>query len=246
MGRYEFLKTLLRLQDLDLQIESLKARELEIPKQKSKFDIRRKRLAEELTEREKGYKAFLFEQRECEVEIEQKQGQIKKYDQQLYAVKKNDEYLALLHEIDMLKKQVSLKEERVIAIMVELDDAKARLEEDRKRIDAELKEIDRQCSMIDAELAEAVRERQRLEAERGPLAGQVKPELLNKYKRIRTSKGNGPAVVPLNGEACSGCHMRVPPQIVNELLGGSQQHVCNYCGRMLYDADHYSIGGTEA
>jgi hypothetical protein len=240
------LNTLLRLQDLDLQIEALKARELEIPKQKSKFDIRRKRLAEELVEREKGYKALQIEQKECEVEIDQRQAQVKKYDQQLFAVKKNDEYLALLHEIDMLKKQIALKEERVIAIMLEFDDAKARLDEDRKRIDAELKEIGRQCSLIDAELTEAMRERERLEAERGPLAARVKPELLNRYKRIRASKGTGPAVVPLTGEACSGCHMRVPPQIVNELLGASQQHICNYCGRMLYDAGHFSVGTAEA
>jgi predicted nucleic acid-binding Zn-ribbon protein len=239
------LNTLLRLQDLDLQIEALKARELEIPKQKSKFDIRRKRLAEELAEREKVYKALQIEQKECEVDIDQRQAQVKKYDQQLFAVKKNDEYQALLHEIDMLKKQISLKEERVIAIMLEFDDVKARLDEDRKRIDAELKEIGRQCSLIDAELAEATRERERLEAERGPVAAQVKPDLLSRYKRI-TSKGTGPAAVALNGEACSGCHMRVPPQIVNELLGGSQQLICNYCGRMLYDAGHFSAGAAEA
>ncbi len=240
------MNTLLRLQDLDLQIEALKAREQEIPKQKSKFDIRRKRLAEELAEREKAHKALMLEQKECEVEIEQKQGQIKKYDQQLCAVKKNEEYQALLHEIDMLKKQIALKEEREISIMVEIDDAKARLEEDKKRIDAELKDIDKQCSLIDAEFGEAVRERQQLEKETEPLAAEVRPDLLSRYKRIRASKGSGAALVPLNGEACSGCHMRVTPQVVNELLGGSQQLSCNYCGRMLYDPGHFSLSAPEA
>jgi uncharacterized protein len=240
------LNTLLRLQDLDLQIEALKAREQEIPKQKGKFDIRRKRLAEELADREKMYKALMVEQKECEVEVEQKQGQIKKYDQQLFAVKKNEEYQALLHEMDMLKKQVAIKEERVISIMVDLDDAKARLEEDRKRIDAELKDIDRQCALIDAELGEAVLEREKLEKQIAPLAAGVKPDVLNRYRRIRSSKGTGPAVVPLSGEGCSGCHMRVPPQTVNELLGGSQQLICNYCGRMLYDPGQYSTGSAES
>ena len=240
------MNTLLRLQDLDLQIEALKAREQEIPKQKSKFDIRRKRLAEELAEREKVYKALMVEQKECEIEVEQKQGQIKKYDQQLFAVKKNEEYQALLHEMDVLKKQVAIKEERVISIMVELDDAKARLEEDKKRIDAELKDIDRQCSLIDAELGEAVREREQLEKETPPIAARVKPDILSRYKRIRASKGTGPAAVPLSGEGCSGCHMRVPPQTVNELLGGSQLLICNYCGRMLYDPEQYSVTSAES
>lgn len=239
------MNTLLRLQDLDLQIEAFKAREQEIPKQKSKFDIRRKRLAEELTEREKTYKALMVEQKECEVEIDQKQGQIKKYDQQLLAVKKNEEYQALLHEMDMLRKQIALKEERVISIMMEIDDAKARLEEDKKRIDAELKEIDRQCGLVDAELADAIREREALEQQIPPLAEKVKPEVLTLYKRIRTSKGGGPAVVPLSGEGCSGCHMRVPPQSVNEILGGSTKLSCNYCGRMLYNSEMFSASATE-
>jgi predicted nucleic acid-binding Zn-ribbon protein len=239
------LNTLLRLQDLDLQIEALKAREQEIPKQKGKFDVRRKRLAEEFTEREKVVKALILEQKDCESEIEQKQGQIKKYDQQLLSIKKNEEYQALLHEMEMLKKQIAIKEEREISIMVEIDDAKARLEADKKRIDDELKDIDRQCSLIDAELGEAVLERESLEKQIEPLTLRVKPELISRYKRIRQNKGVGAAVVPLNGEACSGCHMRVTPQLVNELLGGSQQLACNYCGRMLYDPQTYSINGPE-
>jgi len=233
------LKNLLQLQELDLRIEALKAREIEIPKQKNKFDIHRKRLADEIAGREKICKALALEQRECEGEIEQKQAQIRKYDQQLLAVKKNEEYQALLHEIDMLKKHIGLKEERIIAIMVELDEAKARLEEDKKRIKAELEDIDRQCAAIDEELAEAIRERQELERECAPLAGQVPPDLLNKYKRIRANKKTGPAVVALVNETCTGCHMRVTPQIANEVLGNLRQHTCAYCGRLLYHQDNF-------
>lgn len=233
------MKTLLKLQDLDLRIEALKTREAEIPKQKSKFDIHRKRLAAELTEREKRCTALALEQRECEKDIAEKQAQIEKYDKQLFAIKKNEEYQALLHEIEMIRKQISLKEERIIAVMMELDDAKARLEEDKKRIDTELKDIQRQCAEIDEELGVAVRERESLEAQRAPLVKAVDPSLLSRYQRIRASKKTGPAVVPLNGEACTGCHMHVPPQVYNELLAGDKLHACAHCGRMLYHRDHY-------
>lgn len=228
------LKELLRLQQLDLQIEALKDREAEIPRQKSKFEIHRKRLAAELAEREEVCKRLVLEQRELETDIEAKQAQAQKYDQQLFAIKKNEEYQALLHEIDLLKKQVGLREERVIAIMMELDNARARLDEDRKRIDAELQEVERQTAIIDAELAETRREREGLETQRSPLVEQVAPDLLARYRRIRTSKKTGPAVVALNDEVCSGCHMRVPPQVVNELMAGSKLHACAHCGRLLY------------
>jgi len=228
------LKTLLELQALDLEIEAHKAREEEIPKQKDKIAVYRSRLSAELEERHKTCQDLALEQRELEHEIEHLQSQAAKYNQQLFSVKKNEEYQALLHEIDMLKKQVALKEERIIAIMMEADEAKVRLEEDKKRIAAELKELDRQAQEIDQELAETVAVRKGLEDKRGPAAEAVKPELLKKYVRIRGRKKTGPAVVALNGESCSGCHMHVRPQIVNELLAGEKVHSCSNCGRLLY------------
>lgn len=240
------MRTLLQLQELDLKIESIKAREVEIPKQKGKFDIHRKRLAAELVERDKMVKDLVLEQRSCESDIEQKQAQIKKYDQQLLGVKKNEEYQALLHEIDMIKKQIGLKEERILAIMIELDDARARLEADKTRINAEVAGIDRQCAEVDAELAVAVREREALEQQRAPLADRVEAGLMAKYKRIRTSKKGGAAVVPLTGEACSGCHMHVPPQVVNEILAGELQHSCRYCGCLLFHPGNFQDGAESA
>lgn len=228
------MRKLLELQDLDLKIGACAEREYEIPKQKSKFDIYRKRLQSELEEREAMCKNLELEQRECEGDIEQKQEQIGKYNQQLNIIKKNEEYQALLHEIDLTKKQIAIREERILAILIEADEAKARLTEDQKRIAEELKDIDSQCAEIDAELAEAVGHREELESQRKPLAADVDPELLQRYERIRKNGKGGRAVVPLNGDACGGCHMHERAQIVNEVMAGETVHACQHCGRLLY------------
>ena len=229
------MRTLLRLQELDLRIERCRAREAEIPMQKGKFDIHRARLVAELEEREALRRDLSIEQRACEGEIEQMQAQIAKYDQQLFAVKKNEEYQALLHEIDALKRKVGAKEERILTIMVAMDDASARLEEDRTRIDGELRDLDAQCAAIDAERLEAVRDREELQLERVPLREQAPAKLLAQYDRIRRNKKTGAVVVPLNDEVCSGCNMRIPAQIVNEVLEGNKTHACVHCGRILYE-----------
>jgi len=207
------VKTLLRLQDLDLRLEACKVRELEIPKQKQKFEVQKKRLEDELEERREALKKLQIEQRE--------------------------RYQALLHEIDLLKKQISMQEERIIGLMVELDDAKARFDEDQKRIKAEIETLDEQCREVDVELAEAMEARKSLEKKRQPLIQEVEPELLSKYRRIRQSKGTGPAVVPLRGNICSGCNMNVRPQIINEVLAG-EIRTCSQCGRLLYDKETLS------
>ena len=234
------MKTLLRLQELDLQIEACKAREQEIPKQKKKYEQYRARLKQELAEREEAVKRLQLEQREAETDIEQRQAQIGKYNVQLNSVKKNDEYQALLHEIDGAKKQIGLKEERILTIMQQIEDAQARLKEDRKRIEEELKDIDKQCAAIDDELAEAVKHRESLQSQGKPLIDKVDDELLMKYNRIRRSKNGGAAVVPLNDEVCGGCHMYLRPQIVNEVLAGEKVHTCQHCGRLLYHRENFA------
>jgi hypothetical protein len=234
------LKTLLQLQDLDLKIEALRIREKEIPKQKEKFRIHQERLAAELTESENRRKRILLEQKECEGEIEQKQAQVKKYDNQLLAVRKNEEYQALSHEIDTIKKQIGLKEERIISLMMEGDEAAAHLEEDRKRIAVELESIAAECRKVDEELAETVRERKALEARRKPLEADIGSDLLTRYDRIRKAKKTGPAVVPLRVETCSGCNMKVTAQVVNEIMAGDRMHTCHHCGRLLYCADNFT------
>ncbi|MBP8129781.1 MAG: hypothetical protein KA184_09385 [Candidatus Hydrogenedentes bacterium] len=240
------MNTLLDLQALDLDIERLREREAEIPKQKSKYEIHRKRLAEELTQSEERCKRLVLEQRENEGEIEQKQAQIKKYEGQLVIIKKNEEYQALLHEIDMLRKQIALREERIIAIMVEQDEARVHLEEDRKRIEAESRAIEQECAKIDQELATVVAERKRREEQRAPMLRDIEPDLLSRYTRIRRSIKTGPAVVPINNEYCSGCHMMVTPQIINELIAGHKIHACSHCGRLLYHADNLGGGQQSA
>ncbi len=235
------MKTLLQLQALDLKIEACRLRETEIPKQKGKFEVQRKRLAAELQERETAVRDLQLAQRTAEGDIEKHQAQISKYNTQLLAVKKNEEYTALLHEIEGVKKQIGQLEEKILAIMMDIDQAKTRLAEDRKRIEGEVKKIETQCAEIDAELGEAVKQRQALETQREPIAAQVEPNLMARYRRIRDSKKTGAAVVPLRGEHCSGCNMAVPAQVVNEVLGGAA-HSCRSCGRLLYAKELYETG----
>ena len=223
---------LLELQKLDMEIAALKSSEIELPKEKDKFKIHRERLALELKNSEERCKKLRLEQRECAGDIEQRQAQIVKYDGQLYSIKKNEEYKALLYEMDLLKKQIAVKEERILALMIEHDEAKEALEADKERIQHELTDIDTECAKIDKELQELIVERKALVKSRPPLAGKVAKGLLSRYERIR--KVRTPAVVPLNEEVCGGCFMSVRPQIVNEIMANEKVHACQHCGRLLY------------
>ncbi len=235
---------LLELQKLDLRIAALKENEREMPKQKDKYAIRRKRLEEEIKNSEERCKRLLLEQRECNGDIEARQAQIAKYDEQLYKVKKNEEYKALLHEMDLLKKQIAVKEERVITLMIEHDEAKAAFEADKERIEGEMRVLDEECAKIDEELQELKAERKALVKSRPPVAEKVEKPLLAKYERIR--KVRTPAVVPMKEEVCGGCFMAVRPQIVNEIIANDKTHTCQHCGRLLYHPGNIGDAAASA
>jgi predicted nucleic acid-binding Zn-ribbon protein len=187
-----------------------------------------------------------LEQKDCEGAIEQHEAKIEKYNQQLVAVKKNEEYQALLHEIDQEKKQIGLKEERILFILDELEQARARLNEDKKRISEESADIDRQCAEIDQELEEAIAERKELEAQRAPFIESVDAQLYKRYEKLRSNITQGNVVVPMLNEVCTGCHMGIRAQIVNEVLEGSKIHVCQHCARILYHPDNVDSDSVES
>lgn len=243
------MRNLLALQDLDKKINVCKQREIEIPKQKSKFDIHRKRLQSELAERENTLTKLTLEQKECEGSIELRQVQIQRYNEQLNAIKKNEEYQALLHEIEREKKQIAIHEERILAILIESDESKECLEEDKKRIKSETEGIDSECAVIDDELKVAVRHRMELDSEREPIITRVADALMTRYDRLCRNYKMGPVVVPISGEVCTGCHMHILAQVANEVMAGNKVHGCQHCGRLLYyppNFENAEVASSEA
>ena len=228
------MKTLLELQGLDLRIHACRKREQEIPKQKSKFETRRQRLSEELSAGEERVKHLQVEQGNLQTEIDKNLEQAKKWETQLSAVKKNDEYQALLHEIAGLKRKNDEIEERVIALEYAIEEAKQHLAEDKQRIAEETKAIETECAAIDKELQEAKAERTELEKERNSFKDQCDPGMLSKYDRIHKRHVGTRVIVPLVNGVCTGCHMAARAQVVNEILEG-KIHPCAHCGRLLYD-----------
>lgn len=235
----EHIRSLLKLQEVDLRIEELKLKEETIPKQKEKLLLQEKKLEQEIEEHEKNYKKLQLAQREKEKEIAYLQDQVKKLDNQLMSVKKNEEYRAMLKEIEDTKKQIGLKEEELLNIMYQIDEANLFFLESKKRIEQEIKNLKEQAKEIDKELEEIRKERQEWENKRNTLVSDISPEFIEKYERIKKKVKNGPVVVALESsrDICTGCYMKQLPQVVNEVIGWEKIHTCRHCGRILYHSE---------
>lgn len=170
-----------------------------------------------------------------ETEIGSAEEKLAKYRTQQNAVKKNDEYQALGHEIETMETKVGDLEEKELEIMYAIDEAKQRFEEAEKVLrdniaghEGRIATLRERETNLQAELKEALTE---VEAAREPV--ELVP--LRLYDRI--AKFHMPVCVPLKDGKCGGCHLKVSSEVESASRGKSQDGqlaTCDQCGRVVY------------
>ncbi len=148
-------------------------------------------------------------------------------------IKTNEEYAALTHEIEFMRKTISETEDVVLKMLEDVDVKTAELEERKKAADGARGEVENQIAELKGEL-EKLREYVMVRNdERTRVAMHLDDKLLLRYERILSSKGDS-AVVPLVDDVCTGCYKRLPPQAAIEVKRGNRLAECDSCGRILY------------
>lgn len=229
----EAIERLLTLQDRDLKILGLRQELRRIPEDRK---IRERQLADCLAKLEAS-KANLRDieakKKSLEVEAAAKRNAIERYKTQQLQTRKNEEYSALANEIAAAEREISSIEDRELELMEEAEalapairEAEAVFAEEKSRIGKALAALDGKTPNIEALIKD-------LEMARAEAAQGLDNDLLEQYERIFRSKG-GAAVVPLDGEACSGCHMNVTNQIAIAVRGEKSIVHCPSCGRILH------------
>ena len=80
-----------------------------------------------------------------------------------------------------------------------------------------------------------------LKVERDAIAEEVKSsddDLFELYEKLFRTKA-GRAIVPLEGNHCSGCHMTVTPATLRDAKVGATVVSCEQCGRIVYVLPEY-------
>lgn len=227
------LKALIELQALDSQIYQLKRDLARKPEEASSLKAQHQKAIQEASVEEAQYKGLEVKRNQKEMDLGEKENQIKKLQLQLFQVKTNKEYSALHKEIEGLKADKSVLEEEILKFMEETDGLKVRIQGEKETLkvregslNAELTRIDQDAQTLQASIEE-------LQKNRAIVVAKVDPIALRRYERILERK-EGLALVPVTGDACSGCNMVLPPQMINEILTATRFIACESCARLLY------------
>jgi uncharacterized protein len=227
------LEQLLVIQDRDHRIGQLRAEQARIPHAIDAVDARVKEESARLESLRQDMKHLETERKKLEIDAESKRSQITKYRMQLFQIKSNTEYQALLKEIGRVEQEVKQVEDQELELMERTEQLQPTLKEEQalvkdltSRAESEKAELQKRAALIDQELTQ-------LQAERGQMASAADPDALARYERVLRSKGDL-AVVPVRNENCGGCHLHLTPQLVHDARYGPELASCEYCGRILY------------
>jgi uncharacterized protein len=189
----------------------------------------------------KGKLAAVQDKRRAEEkEVATVQTRLAKYKDQLLEVKTNREYTAMLHEIETAQNDIRAREDRILETMMAADDLNAEI----KKADAELKLAEKEVSaaraQLDSEMTTLQAEIERTGSERQKLVVEIDRGVLSIFEQ--TAKGRkGVAVAEARNGLCTICHVRLRPQVFNEIRKNESIIQCDSCRRILY-----FVGDSEA
>jgi len=173
------------------------------------------------------------ERKQRDLEIEAKKAQIEKYLNQQLQTRKNEEYKALTHEIEMAKEVIFKIEDAEIVLMEQAEVAAENVVTAAAEAAAAKKLVDDLIGQLNAREENLKKEFAELTAGRAQLAAAVDDSTRNRYERLFKSKGEN-VVVSIEHSACGGCHMKLPAQIVTSCRGEAELITCPSCARILY------------
>ncbi len=232
----EQISVLIKVQKLDAEIYRLNKEKAAKPAEKQALQQAFSRLGEALKAKEGQSRSLQLKRKDCEMNLQDKEKDIKKYQVQLLQVKTNKEYMSLQKEIEGLRADSSVLEDDILELMEKADKVKVEIGQERQGLVAKEKEMSQETAKIDREIKQIEEKTSSLEKERGALAANVEQGLLSQYERILKAK-DGLALVPVVGESCGGCHRVFPPQVINEVQIQDKIVTCDFCARLLYWPD---------
>ena len=226
----------IKLQDIDLQIYRLKAEAEEKPKNIAFLKDSLESKKADIKQAEDKLKALQLKHKEKEVDLGSKENEIKKLEGQLYQIKTNKEYTAMINEIESRKADNSLLEEEIINLMDSVDQAKSALEDEKEKFSQESKKIEEQIKEVEKDISDIKCRISEFNKKRQELLPYLDSKLLIEYERILSGR-NGQALAQVINDACGGCYMHQPPQVINEIRMKQSIMRCENCQRMLYISD---------
>jgi predicted nucleic acid-binding Zn-ribbon protein len=226
------VQNLIALQAADREILRLRDEVAALPKRVAAIEERLAGTRALLEKAKTAVKADEAARRKYESAISDQQQKISKYRDQSLAVKTNEQYKALLHEIQFAEQDIRGNEDKILELMVNAELREKDVKAAEAVLKAETAEIEKE--KIEARKRTAEDEQQLAEwnAKRDTARAGVDADLLRQYDRVAKHRRTG--LSEARDHKCLACQVMLRPQTYNEVRAGTQVVICESCQRILY------------
>ena len=239
------LASLVAVQELDTAADLARRRIAELPAEIQQID----QLVAEAGTAVEAHKARLASNQEARRELEKQvaviDGRLARFDDHKAAVKTNQEFTALLHEIEVARGGKNALEDQILELLEAADQLAAAVKEAEQGLRAVNEQATSARATLGVEQKELQGELERLAAERAAGLKDVEAPLVAKYEQLLKQR-RMLAVVPLEGDVCGGCHVKLRPAQAQRVKKNSEIVVCDSCQRILYAPPPSTDAGEAA
>ena len=226
------IENLLKLQDVDKEIRRLQDEVAELPRRVSAIEARLAGTKAQLDKAQAALKTDEAARRKYEASITELRTKISKYRDQSLDVKTNEQYRALLHEIQFAEKEIAANEDKILELMVNADTRDKEVKAAQADLKAETAEIEQEKEQARQRTAEDEKLLAEWRGKRDQLRSGISENLLRHYERVSKFRGSG--ISEVRDHKCMGCQVMLRPQTYNEVRSGKETVVCDSCQRILY------------
>jgi uncharacterized protein len=168
-----------------------------------------------------------------EKEVAVHQGRLSKFREQAMAVKTNQEFTAVQHEITFAQTEIKKIEDSILERMMESDDLTSAVKAAEAQLAAEQKAIDADRRAVTTSHGEMEATLERITVERAALIAGVDKQVLATFEAV-SRKRNGIGMSEARAGVCTICHVRLRPQVFNSARRNDSILQCDHCNRILY------------
>jgi uncharacterized protein len=229
----DVIEKLLILQDRDRKVIRTQDELAHIEPERQEFNRKLTATTTRLEAAKLRGKQIESDRKKLELDVDAKKQQIEKYSLQQFQTKKNEEYRALAHEIEMAREVIVKLEDQQLELMEQAEAAQKEVNtqqiaanEARKLVEGKITELNQREQVLKKELADLL-------ANRIDLASAVDDSTLARYERLLKTKGSN-VVVGVQHHSCGGCHMKLSRGVVVGCQADQEIVTCPQCGRILY------------
>jgi predicted nucleic acid-binding Zn-ribbon protein len=220
------------LQQMDDRLRTLALEEQHLPQRLQVYEAACTAARQQLVQQQAAIEQSERQQRAYERELASHQEALRKTQSKVYDIKTNKEYSAILAEIDAGKQRLEALEDQLLTLMEATDQQRQASRVQEQQEQAALQEFAVQTRHIDQEQETLRRAMVAAQEQRQQTVAAIDAKLYEQYQKVAAQHG-GRVIAQLQEGVCSGCHLKLPPQLISEIRLQTQLFTCPHCRLIL-------------